>query len=359
MKKFKLLAITLVLALGMSACGVKKLPAPEIPEEELVEEVTEVEEETVEEVIEEVAAYPVTIIDQAGREVVIEEEPQSLVSGYYISTSLLIALDLDDKLVGVEAKADKRKIYKLGAEHIIDLPNVGTAKEFDLEGCAALKPDLAILPMKLKEAAASLEELDIKTILVNPESEELLLEMIDIIATATNTKAEAEKLVAFIDENKEMLETSLKDIAPKSVYLAGNSDLLSTAGSKMYQAGMIALAGGANAAEEIEDTYWAEVSYEQILAWNPEYIIIAADASYTEEDVLNDAALAACDAVVNGNVYKMPSDVEAWDSPVPSGILGSVWLASVLNPEVITEEARDGIIEEYYEEFYGFKYSEK
>ena len=56
-------------------------------------------------------AYPVTVTDHAGREVVIEEEPQKLVSGYYISSSLLIALDLDEKMVGIEAKADKRGIY--------------------------------------------------------------------------------------------------------------------------------------------------------------------------------------------------------------------------------------------------------
>ena len=50
----------------------------------------------------------------------------------------MIALGLDDKLVGVEAKADKRNIYKLSAPELTSLPSVGTAKEFDLEGCAAL-----------------------------------------------------------------------------------------------------------------------------------------------------------------------------------------------------------------------------
>ena len=43
--------------------------------------------------------YPITVVDHTGREVTIEKEPQKLVSGYYISTSLLIALGLEDKLV--------------------------------------------------------------------------------------------------------------------------------------------------------------------------------------------------------------------------------------------------------------------
>ena len=46
----------------------------------------------------------VTLTDQAGREVTIEKEPQQIVSGYYITTSLLIALDKQDSLVGIEAR---------------------------------------------------------------------------------------------------------------------------------------------------------------------------------------------------------------------------------------------------------------
>ena len=115
--------------------------------------------------------YPVTVTDQAGREVTIEKEPESIVSGYYISTSLLLALGLKDKVTGIEAKASKRPIYKLAAPEFLELPNVGTAKEFDLETCASLSPELVILPMKLKDAAQSLSELDIPVLLVNPESE--------------------------------------------------------------------------------------------------------------------------------------------------------------------------------------------
>lgn len=94
-----------------------------------------------------------------------------------------------------------------------------------------------------------------------------------------------------------MLEKDLSGVDAKSVYLAGNSSLLSTAGPAMYQSGLIELAGGKNAASEITDTYWAEISYEQLLAWDPSYIILASDAEYTPEDVLNDENLKECTAV--------------------------------------------------------------
>ena len=302
--------------------------------------------------------YPLTVTDQSGRTVTIEEEPQKLVSGYYISTSALIALDLDSKLVGIEAKADKRAIYSLSAPELVELPNVGTAKEFDLEGCAALEPDLVILPLKLKSAADILTELGIDVILVNPEDQGLLEEMVTLIGTATNTEARADELLSFISAQSGRLTADLADTTDPKVYLAGNSSMLSTAGDAMFQSDMIRLAGGENVAAEITDTYWVETSYEQILTWNPEYIILASDAAYTAEDVLNDANLADCDAVKNGNVYRMPAKAEAWDSPVPSGILGSVWLASVLHPDICTEAEAAEIIDSYYETFYDFKYSE-
>ena len=302
--------------------------------------------------------YPLTVTDQSGRTVTIEEEPQKLVSGYYISTSALIALDLDSRLVGIEAKADKRAIYSLSAPELVELPNVGTAKEFDLEGCAALEPDLVILPLKLKSAADILTELGIDVILVNPEDQGLLEEMVTLIGTATNTEARADELLSFISAQSGRLTADLADTTDPKVYLAGNSSMLSTAGDAMFQSDMIRLAGGENVAAEITDTYWVETSYEQILTWNPEYIILASDAAYTAEDVLNDANLADCDAVKNGNVYQMPAKAEAWDSPVPSGILGSVWLASVLHPDICTEAEAAEIIDSYYETFYDFKYSE-
>lgn len=319
--------------------------------EEASEELSSEESST--EAAAEQTVYPVTVTDQAGREVTIEKEPSSIVSGYYISSSLLIALGLKDKVVGIEAKADKRPIYKLAAPELTELPNVGTAKEFNLETCAALSPDLVILPMKLKDAAQSLTDLGITVLLVNPESQDLLTEMINTIATATNTNSEAAKLLAYIDSQKDMLTSALSGVEPESVYLAGNSSFLSTAGPSMYQSSIIELAGGKNAADSITDTYWAEISYEQLLAWDPSYIIIASDAEYTVDDVMNDPNLAECTAVKNSHVYAIPGDVEALDSPVPAGILASVWLAGILHPDQVSTDTYTTEMTNYYETFYG------
>lgn len=345
MKKFLSILLCLAMIFTMAACTKNDPPAETTAPENNEQKEPE-------------SRYPLEITDQAGRTVTIEKAPEKIVSGYYISTSAIIALDLDSKLVGIEAKAAKREIYKLSAPELIELPSVGSAKEFDLEGCIALEPDLVILPMKLKDAAKSMEDLGIDVILVNPENANLLRQMVAIIASAANVPENAAKLLQYVAETETMLKNTLKDEEKPSVYLAGNSSMLSTAGGSMYQSAMIELAGATNVASEITDTYWVDIDYEQLLTWDPEYIILASDASYTVEDVLADPNLSDCKAVKEGKVYQIPGDAEAWDSPVPAGVLGSVWLASVLHAEAYTAEDANEVINEFYETFYGFKYSE-
>ena len=141
--------------------------------------------------------YPVTVTDHAGREVTVEKEPQRLVSCYYITTSLLMALDLDGRLCGIENDPGLRPVYERSNPDLLKLPWVGTAKELDLEACVALEPDLVILPLRLKDSAVILEDLGIDVLLVNPESQELLTQMIEMVAKACNREGKGEELLAF------------------------------------------------------------------------------------------------------------------------------------------------------------------
>lgn len=297
----------------------------------------------------------ITVTDQAGREVSIDARPQRIASGYYISTSLLLALGCRDRLAGIEAKAEERNIYTLAAPEIMDLPNMGYAKDFNLEACIALKPDLVILPKKLQEPAQALEELDIPVLLVNPESETLLQEAIRLIASAVGEETKGEALLGYYDEVNEKLTASVKKTDAPSVYLAGNSDMLRTCPGGMYQNTLIKSAGGKNVAASIEGDSWVGVSYEQLLVWNPDYIIIVPGAGYTADDLRSVPELANLKAVTEDHVLTMPSDFEAWDSPVPSGILGKLWIFAALHPQEYSLETLQEDVADFYDRFYGFK----
>lgn len=353
-KKMTALLMALLLGLSLMACGAKakETKAPETKAAETKTEDT-IAMET--EGLEAAASFPVTLTDHAGRSVTIEKQPEKLVSGYYITSSLLIGLGLKDKVVGIETKAKSRTIYSFAAPEFLDLPNVGSAKEFDVEGCAALEPDLVILPLKAKESAQTLETLGIRVLVVNPESTELLKETMDMVGKATGTVERAAELANYIDDKTEMLSEALKDVDKTKAYLAGNSSMLSTAGEKMYQNDLLIKGGAENVAAGLEDDYWAEISYEQLITWNPDVIIVVPAATYTVEDILGDKQLSDVSAVKEGKVYQMPEAFESWDSPVPGSILGSMWLASVLHPDAYSPEDFKADTAEFYQTFYGFE----
>ena len=75
---------------------------------------------------------------------------------------------------------------------------------------------------------------------------------------------------------------------------------------------------------------------------------------YDVDSVLNDSALADCTAVKEGHIAQIPSDIEALDSPVPASFLGSYYVASILHPDVVTEDDFKTTEKNFYETFYDF-----
>ena len=347
--KWLAMLLAVVMVLSFAACGQEPAPAPQ------PEPTTDV-------------TYPVTVKDMAGREVTLEKQPERIVSGYYISSSACIALGLTDKMVGIEDKSAKRPIYKLAAPALIDLPNVGSAKAFDLEACIATEPDLVILPMKQKDTAQTLQEMGITTLLVLPESHEQLIEMFTLIGTATNTVKQAEKLISYYNTKLSAVTELTRDIPDDEkpvVYLGSTGDILRTAPREMYQASLITTAGGKNAGDVLEGSSWTDIDNETFLTMNPDIIVIPTDnfavssPDYTAEDVMNNPTFSDVTAVKNGAVYQMPVGYEAWDSPVPSGILGTLWMLKTLHPELYPAEQFAADVNEFYTVFYGFSVNEQ
>jgi len=303
-------------------------------------------------------AGSLTLTDQAGRTVELASPAETVVSGYYISTYAVLALGKGDAVVGLEKKADTRSLYQMAAPGLIEKPGVGTMKEMDVEAVAALEPDLVILPAALTDYADTLAELGIPALVVAPESHEALVEMIELLGKALGAEDAAAALTGYYDEQLERMAALTEGAEKPTVYMASNSSYLSCAPAAMYQNYLVETAGGVNAAVSLEGDYWTEVSYEDILAMAPEVIVVPSGAEYTAADVLADAQLAGVPAVENGKVYQMPAGLEEWDSPIPSGILGCLWLTSVLHPEQYPFEEFVADAADFYQTFYGFAVDE-
>ena len=171
----------------------------------------------------------IVLTDQAGREVVLEGPAQSIVSCYYISTYAAIALGAEDRVAGLEKKADTRPIYQMAAPELLEKPQVGTMKELDVEATAALEPELVIMPQALADYAGTLTQLGIPVLVVNPESHEALVEMLQLMGTALGLEDRAEALASYYQEQLDRMAELTQDAGAPVVYMGSNSFFLATA----------------------------------------------------------------------------------------------------------------------------------
>ena len=299
----------------------------------------------------------IELIDQAGRTVTLEQPAQKIVSCYYITTYATLSLGISDRLVGIEKKANSRPIYKMANGKLLDLKQVGSLKELNIEAIAELKPDLVLMPLKLKEKAQILTDLGIQVLIVNPETHEQLVEMLKLIGKACGVEEKAKQLTDYYQTQIDKM-TKTSHQKTQSVYMGSNSAYLETAPATMYQSTLIETAGGKNVAEELEGNYWTQVSYETLLKMNPDMIVIPSAANYSVEDIMNDSQLKSLKAIQEENVFQMPKGIEEWDSPIPSGLLGTMWLYSLLHNEIYSYDAFIKDVQDFYKTFYGFDIDE-
>lgn len=341
LKKSLALLMATILLLSMAACSAT--PAPTLKPESSSSE----------------ASGVIELTDQIGRKLTLKEPAKSIVSCYYITTYATIALGISDRVVGLEKKADTRPIYHMAAPELLTKKQVGSMKEFNVEATAALKPDLVLMPAKLADHADTLTSLGIQVLVVKPESQKQMEDMLTLIAKACGVEDRAKALLTYYDTQIAKMKELTKDAKKPTVYMGGNSSFMTTATGDMYQSDIIGLAGGKNVAADVKGDRWAKVSYEAILAYDPQVILIPCNADYTAEDILNDQNLAGVTAVKNKAVFQMPKKIEEWDSPVPSGVLGIMWITSVLHEDLYPFETFQKDAADYYKSFYGFDIDRK
>ena len=94
-----------------------------------------------------------------------------------------------------------------------------------------------------------------------------------------------------------------------------------------------------------------EVDLEQILAWNPEYIVFGPDSIY--DTVGEDPAWGAVKAIADGTYYREPSGPYGWLSSPPSvqRYLGLLWLGKLLYPAYAEYDLQEEVTK-YYGLFY-------
>ncbi|MDD5015041.1 MAG: ABC transporter substrate-binding protein [Atribacterota bacterium] len=286
------------------------------------------------------------ITDMAGREVEIPIEVNRIITISPMATQCVFAVQGQGNLVGiclgpaVEGEA-MTKIYP----GVKDLPEPGSPKGVNIEELLLLKPD-AVIGEFNPSIVKKMEEIKIPFVCIYPESPKLLVDSIKLMGKVLGKDKEAEDTISYFNNKMEYItDKTLKIDKKLKVYVAGSSKLR-TFGGDLYQTYLVENAGGFSVSKDIKGGK-IDVSVEQILEWDPDFILLTPYCKDSVEDVLSDSQLQEIRAIKNRKIYQMPKYVVSWDLPVPESFLGMVWLASKLYPEVVNFDMNQEIKEFY------------
>lgn len=305
----------------------------------------------------------VEIVDQTGRVVRVEQPIERIASVYGPGTYYVYALGVQARLiagwyVGVKSfeKATEAMIrFEPRLEELLLFgdPNV---EEF-----VARSTQLVLLDGSRHGAfAEQMADLGVPAIQYIVETPEALRDAVRLTGRALGSEASA-RAETFVADFDRIFETTAEDLAGLSnedrvrVLFLGTAPLRVASG-QMYQTRLIEAAGGLSVTADLFG-YWNDVNLEQVLLWNPDVILIPPYGDVQPVDLLEDPDWQAIQAVRDGRVHRMPRLIAPIDTPVPESVLGVVWMADVLYPDLVSLDLASEV-EHFYTRYYEFVLSD-
>ncbi|WP_162914467.1 ABC transporter substrate-binding protein [Taklimakanibacter lacteus] len=311
-------------------------------------------------------ADPVTITDMTGRTITLAKPAERVIVFPVPWASTVIALDGGTKRLIAMHPESKLAIEEgiLGqffpAAHDIrsDIIAGGASKGFipNVEAVAALKPDLVIQWGNRKDDGVTpLANAGIDTAAIVYGAEENARQIMTLVATATGNADKLGMLMKWRDDTAKVLKDGLAGLAdadrPKVAYFFYTTPEFQTEGKGSYMEWQINLAGGVNAAKDIDG--WGAVGLEQIAAWDPDVILLGSfEPQVSVAKIYDDPILGATRAAKAKRVYKVPVGGYRWDPPSQDSPLMWMWLASILHPDRFSFDVRAATAE-WYVRIYG------
>lgn len=306
------------------------------------------------------------ITDMAGRKVTVPaaEDIESVFSTGPVA-AIFMYMVAPDKLLGWNYELnDVEKSIILEKYH--DLPNFGMGDAINYEAVIAANPTIALNCGKINDAMVSdcdalSKSLGIPVIAVDNELNNSA-EAFRFMGELLGVEDHAEELAEYSEKIFTDI-ASLADIPEDekvSVYFGNGEDSLETAPRGSQHAQILDAVNVTNVADlELGDGSRVQISAEQLLAWNPDVIVVngepKADKSGNSaaEDILSNPDYASLKAVQDNKVYGTPNAPFSWvDRPAgPNRLIGMRWLSAVVYPEYIKCDVNEEI-REFFNLFY-------
>jgi len=275
-------------------------------------------------------AFPMTLTDDAGREVTLVAEPQRIVSLAPSNTEIVCAIDACERLVGVTDFDDY-------PAEVVEIDKVVTMAQVDVEAVVATEPDLVLAAGNELTPSAVIDQiadLGVPVLVLYPESLDEVSADIQLVGMAVGRDDEAAALIEDMATRVDAVEEAVADLErPRTFYeVSVFEGTIYTAGESSFLASLIETAGG----EPITgDALSTSIELEELVAADPELILLG-DATYdstiTPESVAQRQGWEAMTAVGDGRVVVVTDDVVI-TRPGPRIIDGLEALARAIHPD--------------------------
>jgi iron complex transport system substrate-binding protein len=304
----------------------------------------------------------VTLTDQGGNTVEVPQPVRRIISTYSMGTYYIYAVGARGQLVSAGYLGARDPAGQAAMERIDsrfpEIDNLVRQDEVNAEEVAALQPDL-VLGSPRFEWIDTVAELGVPIFLYEGETPERIKQAMLLTGglLGPNARARAEAWVAYYDAVFEAItvQTDTLDEEERPRVLFSGTEPQRIASGDMYQTAMIEAAGGVSVSAELRG-YWNDVNLEQILLWGPDVIFVVPYGGASVEAITESEEWQTLAAVRDGRVYRVPKLVAPWDTPVPDSVLGIVWMAQTLYPEVVELDCT-AETEYFYGTFYDYDIS--
>jgi iron complex transport system substrate-binding protein len=298
------------------------------------------------------ADFPATVIDCLGRKVLLEKMPQRIVitgrAGFMITNASLFFASAPEKLLTYSKNFQFRNSD--GFYRLIDpffAKRTFSDHTIGIEELAAMKPDL-IMARDIERAnlERGLEQLEIPIVffnLENPESYYSDLENLGLIYAETQ---KAERIIDFFQNWHQKILQSVKssksERKPSVLHLfyseRGGAVSFSVSPKHWIQSTLVRDAGGVPVwSEAALGNGWQKIGFEQIAAWNPDFIFVASyfgNSADAVEKLKKNELWQGLTAVKQNRLLAFPEDYISWDQPDSRWVLGLCWCAAMINPDL-------------------------
>lgn len=278
------------------------------------------------------SAYPLTLTDDAGREITLPEAPTRIVSLAPSNTEMVCALDACDALVGVTD-------FDAYPAQVAEVTDVVIGGSVDVEKVVAAQPELILAGgngLTPNTVIDQLTDLGYPTLALYPNTLDEIYDDISLIGAAIDARPAAAELVASMQVRAAAVAAAVAGAERPRVFyeVSVYEGTIYTAGQDSFIASLISIAGGDPITGDPVST---AIQLEDLIAADPELILLgdaAYDQSVTPEAVAARVGWADMTAVATGRVVVMLDDLVI-TRPGPRAVDGLEALARAIHPDLV------------------------